>query len=186
MRRSGLRHAAGDWTSHPQSSFPPHHRLDIQGGATPLCLHCCWLCAAVIIWKAHFSSHHVVSSLTCSVISRVFAQFQAEGRAESFDNWVRRRPLLSRYSFLTSCYLSPGGQPVLCAPMEYENLRIVFSNIPWVWLERVIPNTAVRLPLICSGMANHGVVSTSVALKFNILFALSLPTSPFKGNEFCI
>jgi len=166
MRRSGLCHAAGDWTSHPESSFALHHRPDIRGHATPLlCPHCCWLCAAAIVWRAHFFPYCVFFSLTCSVISRVFAQFQAEGTAESLENWIRRRPLLSDCSFLTSCYTPPGSQHALYALTQYENLGIVFSNIPWVWLGRVIPKTLDRLLLFCSGMPNHGVVSTPVALK---------------------
>lgn len=87
-----------------------------------LCPHSCRLCAAVIVWRAHFFFHSVFSSLTCSVISRVFAQFEQRGEQNPLTNESERGLYFKIIVFLTSCYLPPGGQPVLRASVQYEIL----------------------------------------------------------------
>lgn len=64
----------------------------------------------------------VFSSLTCSVISRVFAQFEQRGEQNPLTNESERGLYFKIIVFLTSCYLPPGGQPVLRASVQYEIL----------------------------------------------------------------
>lgn len=126
----------------------------------PLSPYCCWFWAA---GRAQFFSHYIFFSLTSSVISRVFALFQPEGRAESFDNWVRKRPLLLGCNLLTFCYLPPGDQLIFYVLTQYEILVSCFLS----FLDKKGSYLRNWARYHCSVLLGHGkscIVSTPLAL----------------------
>lgn len=129
--------------------------------------YCCWLWAA---GRAPFFSHYIFSSLTSSVISRVCALSSARNKAVLWQ-LSQKEALTFRLQSLGFLLLASWWPTcLLCANTVWNPGDILFSVISW--LKRVIPKKLNRIPLFCSVMANHGVVSTPVALKCNIHFAI--------------